>query len=663
MGKKTNKTKEMDFLQSEILRSRFITYTLDEQTTTKIIAVVMKALKQYFSICSRFLSGFRLVRFKKNLVTEQMYKDFTDAVKASAYVDKKIINRALCLSSATRYCQLDNFVRTTIADEVLKNCIVSTNTRATLRHDFINGRNEHLETERIADIIIRDMTYDKIMDIIRANPEYSNYMTYMDNILAESRESRKIILREIPENPVDAYPLAREIRRHFILHIGPTNSGKTYDALQAYKKALNGVYLAPLRLLAFEVFEKLNMENIPCDMLTGEEEINIPNARHISSTVEMVNLSKYYDVAVIDECQMISNWQRGGAWTEAILGVYAREVHLCAAPEAEKILIELIEMCGDSYEIERHQRFVPLEADEEEFVYPDSIKSRDALIVFSRLSVLKHAEELRRLGIKASVIYGSLPYDVRRNEVERFVRGETDVIVSTDAIGMGLNLPVKRIVFLETYKFDGKTRRFLNQSELKQIAGRAGRKGLYETGSYNSVVEMDTIVRRINVPERSIEKAVLRFPENIVTVDMPLSKILSQWSDIPDNGPFNKSDVSEKIRFSEKLETYTDDKRLIYKFITIPFNTGKSRLYFFWFDLFEKALLGENVTPAILSYDENMRLDTLELLYQKSDILYHYFRHFGKIGDMKAVMELKEMVSERIMQRLLDGFMPVDNAG
>ena len=71
--------------------------------------------------------------------------------------------------------------------------------------------------------------------------------------------------------------MAREIKRHFILHIGPTNSGKTYNALQAYKQALNGVYLAPLRLLAFEVFEKLNMENIPCDMLTGEEEIRIPN--------------------------------------------------------------------------------------------------------------------------------------------------------------------------------------------------------------------------------------------------------------------------------------------------------------------------------------------------------------------------------------------------
>ena len=47
------------------------------------------------------------------------------------------------------------------------------------------------------------------------------------------------------------------MKRHFILHIGPTNSGKTFCALERLKTAQNGVYLGPLRLLALEVYEKM----------------------------------------------------------------------------------------------------------------------------------------------------------------------------------------------------------------------------------------------------------------------------------------------------------------------------------------------------------------------------------------------------------------------
>ena len=75
-----------------------------------------------------------------------------------------------------------------------------------------------------------------------------------------------------------------------------------------------------------------------------------------------------------------------------------------------------------------------------------------------------------------------MPPAARREEARRFIEGETDILVSTDAIGMGLNLPIQRIIFMRASKFDGVTIRDLNQSEIKQIAGRAGRQGIFDTG-------------------------------------------------------------------------------------------------------------------------------------------------------------------------------------
>ena len=124
----------------------------------------------------------------------------------------------------------------------------------------------------------------------------------------------------LPENPMDEYPGARKLKRRFILHLGDTNTGKTYNALQRLKSCDDGIYLAPLRILALENYERLNRENVPCSLLTGEEEVIIEGARHSSCTVEKADLTKTYAVAVIDEVQLLADSQRGDAWTRAILG-------------------------------------------------------------------------------------------------------------------------------------------------------------------------------------------------------------------------------------------------------------------------------------------------------------------------------------------------------
>jgi len=71
---------------------------------------------------------------------------------------------------------------------------------------------------------------------------------------------------------------------------------------------------------------------------------------------------------------------------------------------------------------------------------------------------------------------------VRRREAERFAGGESHILVATDAIGMGLNLPIRRVLFSTMTKFDGEDDRPLGVAEVHQIAGRAGRFGMHEEG-------------------------------------------------------------------------------------------------------------------------------------------------------------------------------------
>ena len=126
--------------------------------------------------------------------------------------------------------------------------------------------------------------------------------------------------RCLPANPKDEYPDARAMRRHFILHLGETNTGKTYQAIRRLITGGQGAYLAPLRVLALENYEWMNTEGALCNLLTGEEEILIEGARLVSCTIEKLNLETKYQVAVIDEAQMLADSRRGAAWAASDSG-------------------------------------------------------------------------------------------------------------------------------------------------------------------------------------------------------------------------------------------------------------------------------------------------------------------------------------------------------
>ena len=279
----------------------------------------------------------------------------------------------------------------------------------------------------------------------------------------------------------DTFELARRMQRTVTLYVGPPNSGKTYAAFEKLAAAHDGCYLAPLRLLALEGRDRLVGRGVACSLLTGEENDPAPDARVVSSTIEMVNTSKPIDVAVIDEAQMIFDTSRGWAWTQAIVGVPANEVIIICSAYAAEAIENLLKLCGENcrtlvFERKQHVELMPGP------VPIAALKKGDAVVAFSRREVLMLRDQVAANGHPVSVIYGALPPEVRRREAERFAHGHAHILVATDAIGMGLNLPIRRVLFSTLKKFDGVGDRMLNESEVHQIAGRAGRYGMHEEG-------------------------------------------------------------------------------------------------------------------------------------------------------------------------------------
>ena len=469
----------------------------------------------------------------------------------------------------------------------------------------------------------------------------------------------KQIVELVPARPEMEFPKAREMDRHFILHIGPTNSGKTYHALERLRDASSGVYLGPLRLLALEVYERMKEYGTPCTMLTGQECIEESDSRITASTIEMLDIDKEYEIAVVDEVQMVADELRGHSWTRAILGVRAKEIHLCMSPAAEEVVKHLIELGNGTYEVCRYERKTPLELEEKPITFPDDVQDGDALIVFSKKAVLNVAGRLESQGIAASVIYGSLPPEIRRRQMHLFNSGKTKVVVSTDAIGMGLNLPVRRIVFMEIEKYDGNTTRALDISEIKQIAGRAGRYGLYESGHVTAMDEQKLrfLKRQWNNEEQPIERVSLGFPQVLLTMDAPLDVVLQLWHDAKPSEPFVKINVDDMLflyREAYKMRSYIadfDDKYVLYRMITCPIDIKNPEVVRLWGEYcmnYTADISLEQPRP----FSRYQGLQKYESYYKKLDLYYQMSMRLGKLIDSEWLDSEREKTQDTIMQLL-----------
>lgn len=277
------------------------------------------------------------------------------------------------------------------------------------------------------------------------------------------------------------FPFARAMKRKIIYHCGPTNSGKTYNALQRYMEAKSGIYCSPLRLLAMEVFDKVNALGVYCSLHTGQEKKRVPFANHVACTIEMASTDECYEVAVIDEIQMIGDVFRGFAWSRALLGLKADEIHVCGDPSCLSLVRNICADTGDELIEHHYGRFKPLVVEAKTILGNfQNIQSGDCIVAFSRREIFEIKLAVERFTKhRCCVIYGALPPETRKQQANLFNSqdNEYDVLVASDAVGMGLNLNIRRVVFYGLTKHNGDKRIPVPASQVKQIAGRAGRRG------------------------------------------------------------------------------------------------------------------------------------------------------------------------------------------
>ena len=340
-------------------------------------------------------------------------------------------------------------------------------------------------------------------------------------------------------NPAEWFPEARKMKRQIIMHVGPTNSGKTFSSLQKLARAKSGYYAGPLRLLAREIYERFMNEGIRCNLITGEEVIPSINefgkiSEISSGTIEMIPTHKKMDICIIDEIQMIADPRRGEAWTNAVLGVQANEIHMCGEESAIPLIQKLARITGDEIQVRRYNRLGKLNVCDKEVKSLKNLSKGDCVIAFSKRKILELKCEIEKTtSLKVGVIYGALPPEIRSKEANNFNNHTYDVLVASDAVGMGLNLRIKRIVFFTTKKFNGKETIPLTVSEVKQIAGRAGRyskdAGELE-GFVTALLRKDVLFlkKMMKEPIKDLAKACI-WPTNRVWIYY-MSKFPSQTS-------------------------------------------------------------------------------------------------------------------------------------
>lgn len=371
------------------------------------------------------------------------------------------------------------------------------------------------------------------------------------------------------------YPLARSLKRKLYFYVGPTNSGKTYAAMNELKNAHCGLYLAPLRLLALEGYEDLSKSDIDCSLITGEEQQLHEEASHVCSTIEMIDFDMDVDVAVIDEVQMLDDDERGWAWVNAIIGCPAKKIIMTGSVNALDAVKKITSYLNEELEVVKFKRKNDLVLLDKHTAL-GNLEPHTALIAFSRSDVLKLKQKLHKKH-KVSVIYGNLSPEVRREEARRFREGQSDILIATDAIAMGLNLPIKTVLFTNHKKFDGISRRGLSVNEIVQIAGRAGRYGLHEKGFLGATYKdsLQYITKEYEKPIKTI-KAPFKVKINNAQLEAlsshlqttSLTKVLKYFAkNMKFDGPFEACNIGSMIEAAkivdERYNLKLEDKYLL----------------------------------------------------------------------------------------------------
>lgn len=259
---------------------------------------------------------------------------------------------------------------------------------------------------------------------------------------------------------------------HIVALLGPTNTGKTHRAIERLLEFPTGMIGLPLRLLAREVYDRLTAEvgELAVALITGEEKRIPPSPRYHVCTVEAMPVKQRVAFLAVDEIQLCGNRTRGHVFTDRLLHARGQqETMFLGSQTIEPLIRELL----PGARIKRLKRLSQLHYAGTQRL--GSLPPRSALVAFSEADVFDLADRVRKRHGGTAMVTGALSPRTRNAQVAMYQAGEVGYLVATDAIGMGLNLDIDRVVLCASRKFDGVEFRSLKAAEVAQIAGRAGR--------------------------------------------------------------------------------------------------------------------------------------------------------------------------------------------
>ena len=350
---------------------------------------------------------------------------------------------------------------------------------------FKEHAHSNLAIKKTYTIHKRDTLLDKISEFIE-----TGFSRIEKSV--EKRRQQKLYEEMIASKPYHQFMYHAANKRKVTCYIAPTNAGKSYFGRELLTKNIHpdygqSVILLPLRALAIENHLDLTSKGVPTSLITGEERNVNPVADVICQTIETFDSQREYNSIMIDEAQLTFAPDRGSSYLEAIVAARCKEIILTAAPESREQIKSLFDLLGEQVDFVELERLCPLMPLENP-VTIEQVKKGDLVIAFSAKKVHHLAKLISEQGLKVGTLYGAMSPSARRHMMRHYHEGEIDVMVSTDAIGMGANFPVDRCLFTENQKFDGEEVRKLTIQEMKQIAGRAGRFGIKEKGEYGTLV-------------------------------------------------------------------------------------------------------------------------------------------------------------------------------
>ncbi len=412
--------------------------------------------------------------------------------------------------------------------------------------------------------------------------------------------------------------------------LGPTNTGKTFYAIERMTSYQSGIIGLPLRLLTKEVFDKISKKVGPSRtaMITGEERIIPQNPKYWICTVESMPTNIPVDFVAIDEIQLLNDPERGYAFTEKILQMRGmHETLLMGSDTVEKLIKKLI----PKIKFINRSRYSKLSYSGYKKI--TNLPRRSAVVAFSMDSVYSIAEVLRKHKGGVAIIMGALSPRTRNAQVKMYQDGEVDYIVATDAIGMGLNLDLNHVVFAENRKFDGKQYRNLNAHELGQIAGRAGR--YKKNGTFGVTAEVNDLDIKsiLAIENHEYEKKKFAFWRNNKINYDSLEKLIYSLEIDSGNHLLKKSPPAEdfktlkKLSQNEKIRKSLDNKdnlKLFWELCQIPDFRQNNEIYHhnaienIYFHLLEKGKLSDE---ALDKFTKRLNAGNLDDIYSISEKL------------------------------------------